>query len=114
MKILVCDGDERAALAAVRSLARGHEVHVLGEQSRSLAGASRFAHTHHRCSSPLSQPSAFSGEVARLSRALRIELVLPVSDAASLTPLLLTTTPSVSVRGLANQCHQVPVSSRCG
>jgi len=82
VKILVCDGDERAALAAVRSLARGHEVHVLGEQSRSLAGASLFARAHHRCSPPLSQPNAFSGEVARLSRALQIDLVLPVSDAA--------------------------------
>ena len=82
MKILVCDGDERATLAAARSLARGHEIHVVGEGPRSLAGVSRYVRGHHRCSSPLDQPSAYSADVARLCRALRIDLVLPATDAA--------------------------------
>lgn len=82
MKILVCDGDERATLAAARSLARGHEVHVVGEGSRSLAGVSRYVSGHHRCSSPLDHPSAYASDVARLSRALEVDLVVPVTDAS--------------------------------
>ena len=43
MKILVTDGEERAALAATRSLGRSAEVHVAASSAASLAGVSRSA-----------------------------------------------------------------------
>ena len=42
--VLVTDGEQRAALAIVRSLGRaGHDVYVCSSRHRSLAGASRYA-----------------------------------------------------------------------
>ena len=44
MRILVTDGDTRAALAVVRALgAQGHTVDVVAARPGSLAGVSRFA-----------------------------------------------------------------------
>lgn len=82
MKLLITDGDERAALAAARSLGRRCEVHVAGEGRCSLAGHSRFVARHHRVADPLREPEGFSGEVRALVGALRAEVLLPVTDAA--------------------------------
>ena len=42
MRILICDGNERAALAAARSLVRArYEVHAAAGSRWTLAGASR-------------------------------------------------------------------------
>ena len=43
MKILITDGDTRAALAIVRSLGKlGHEIHVGTEKHPALASVSKF------------------------------------------------------------------------
>lgn len=83
MKLLVTDADTRAALAVTRSLGREHAVHVCGPGPASLAGASRFATAHHRVADALRDPEAFAGETRALVRAAGIELVLPVTDAAT-------------------------------
>ena len=86
--ILVTDGEQRAALAVVRSLGRaGHRVFVCSTRSRPLAGASRYAKNAFPVPDPLGRPAAFADEVGRLVRCLRADLLLPVAD-ASATALL--------------------------
>jgi predicted ATP-grasp superfamily ATP-dependent carboligase len=85
MRILVTDGNERAALAVTRALGRrGHEVTVVSEAARSLAGRSRFAHAERRLPSPLTAPSAFIDGVVAVAAEARTELLLPIGEAAVL------------------------------
>jgi predicted ATP-grasp superfamily ATP-dependent carboligase len=82
-RVLVTDGEQRAALAVVRSLGRaGHQVHIGATRSRSLAGASRFAKTQTALPDPLVAPETFRGAVADLIRTREIDVVLPVTDAS--------------------------------
>jgi predicted ATP-grasp superfamily ATP-dependent carboligase len=86
--ILVSDGDERAALAIVRSLGKaGHRVHVGSTRRRSLAGASRHAIATHRLPDPLDAPAAYARALLRTVHALRIEIVIPVTDPSILAVL---------------------------
>src|SRR5690242_2285365 len=63
-RILVTDGDQRAALALVRSLGRlGHDVYVCSTTAESLAGASRYCRDELRVSDPLRQPIEFVRDV---------------------------------------------------
>ncbi len=82
MRILIMDGDERAALAAARSLiAAGHDVYVAA-RGRSLAGTTRGARRCTINADPLCDPGAYAREVGRLAGALAIDLALPVTDAS--------------------------------
>ncbi len=80
MKILVTDGEERAALAATRSLGRSAEVHVAASSAASLAGVSRSAAGRHALPDPLEAPDRFREEVARLVGSLRLDAILPIAD----------------------------------
>jgi len=81
--VLVTSGGERAALATVRSLGRaGYRVHVCSHRASSLAGASRYAESKHAVPSPLTSPESFADAVAGLVRALDVDVLLPVTDAA--------------------------------
>src|SRR5262245_28379133 len=81
MRILVTDGETRAALATVRALgARGHRVHVVARRRRSLAGASRFAAGEHLAANAASDPKGWAEAIAKLARDLDAELLLPVTD----------------------------------
>lgn len=83
MKILVTDGEARAALAAVRSLgSAGHTVHVASVRPGSLAGASRFASSEHAIGDPALEPGAWSERLEAEARAMDAELLLPVSEIA--------------------------------
>lgn len=83
--MLVTDGDERASLAAVRSLGRaGWTVHVVAGRRASIAGASRYAAANHVAADPLGDPRAFQHDVARLAARLQPRVLLPVSEAALL------------------------------
>lgn len=83
-RILVTDPEQRAALAAVRSLGRrGWLIETVGV-SRGLAGASRYARGHH----PVNAADAADAE--RYRRAVQqavlsagSSVVVPVTDAAS-------------------------------
>lgn len=86
--VLVTDGEERAALAAVRSLGRaGYDVTVASSVGRSLAGASRYSGRTWQTPDPLVEPDEFCATVGRIVRANSIDLLLPVSE-ASLSTLL--------------------------
>lgn len=89
-RVLVTDGEQRSALAVVRSLGRrGFEVEVCSETGASLAGASRFAGIDHRIPPVLNDPSAYAEAVAELCRTREPGILLPVTDAAlmALLPL---------------------------
>jgi predicted ATP-grasp superfamily ATP-dependent carboligase len=86
--ILVTDGEQRAALAIVRSLGRsGHSVYVCSSRSSSIGGASRFARAQAQVPDALENPSEFVAEVSRLVREWKIQCVLPVSEPSVLAVL---------------------------
>lgn len=86
--VLITDGEERAALATVRSLGRaGYRVYVLSISGESLAGASRFAVSDHVLPSPLADPHAYVDGVVALCQRLGIDHLLPISEAALLAIL---------------------------
>jgi predicted ATP-grasp superfamily ATP-dependent carboligase len=97
MRILVTDGDERSSLAAVRSLGRRDEVHVVGPRAASLAGVSRFARAHHVVRDPAEDAAGYAKAIAALCAAQRLDLVIPTTDAAcsALIPARASLVPAV-------------------
>lgn len=86
--ILVLDGDQRAALAVVRSLgSAGHQVVVGTASARSLAGGSRFCRDELLLPDSLWMPDAFAGAVEREVRQRRIDVVMPITEASLLALL---------------------------
>jgi predicted ATP-grasp superfamily ATP-dependent carboligase len=86
--VLVTDGEERSALACVRSLgAAGHRVVVIASTSRSLAGSSRYANISLSAPSPLADPSNFAAAVVDAVRENGIDCVFPISEASLLAVL---------------------------
>ncbi len=82
-RVLVTDGEQRAALAVVRSLGRaGHHVHVGAGRARSLAGASRFARGRTVLPDPLRDPESFGRATGELIRSRAIDVVVPITDAS--------------------------------
>lgn len=80
-RVLVTDGEARAALAAVRSLGRaGYEVHVASADGRSLAGASRHAASDAALGDAFAEPRAFAERLAARVAHLRPDVVLPVTE----------------------------------
>lgn len=81
--VLVTDGEERAALAVVRSLGRaGYRVYVCAARDRSLAAASRFCHDAAQTPSPLAEPGRYREAVERLLERWAIDVLVPVSEQA--------------------------------
>jgi predicted ATP-grasp superfamily ATP-dependent carboligase len=86
--ILVTDGEQRSALALVRSLGRaGHTVYVCSASGRSLAGASRYASAEARVAEPLRGGERFAEDVLQLMERWKIDTLIPVSEAALLALL---------------------------
>jgi biotin carboxylase len=86
--ILVTDGEQRSALAAVRSLGRaGHEVTVCAAKLPSLAGASRYAVSEFEVPDATTHPRANSEAVAGLLRQRGIRVALPMTEASLLSVL---------------------------
>jgi len=86
--ILVTDGEQRAALAVVRSLGRaGHAVFVCSTRRRSLAGASRYCSGEELVPDALGDEGDYIAAVKRLVGKWGIGLVLPVSEASLLALL---------------------------
>lgn len=81
MRVLVTDGDNRAALAITRSLGKkGHEVFV-GERSQpSLASKSRYSSGSFIYPDPSTDINGFIDSLLEKVRTENIDIVLPVSD----------------------------------
>lgn len=90
MRVLVLDGNQNQAVAAVRSLAAaGHTVLVGDSTSWNKAGWSRFASKSFQYPSPQRQAEAFVGRIAELvAGEPRISapptLVMPMTEATTL------------------------------
>lgn len=86
--VLVTDGEERASLAAVRSLGRaGYEVGVAARAPRCLAGASRHAARTWCAPDPLTEPSAYVEALRGIVREAAIDVLLPMTEASLLAVL---------------------------
>jgi predicted ATP-grasp superfamily ATP-dependent carboligase len=80
-RVLVTDGESRAALASVRALgARGHGVHVVSADGRSLAGASRHALSDRALGDPATDPAGWARALERAAAEVRADLVLPLGE----------------------------------
>lgn len=83
MKVLVTDGNERAALAITRALGReGIKVIVGAETQQSLAGASRYCSERVAYPSPYQHPRRFVDALLDVVRDQRVDALFPVSDIA--------------------------------
>jgi len=81
MRILIADGNERAALAAARSLVRaGHDVCVAAPSRVSLAGASRGVRPLRLTTDPLADPARYAADVGRLLAGEGTDVLLPITD----------------------------------
>ena len=88
MKVLVTDGDTRAALAVTRSLGRaGYDVFVGERQAASLAQSSRYGSSGIVYPDPAVASDDFVEYLARRVREHGIDVIVPVAD---VTTLLLT------------------------
>ncbi len=86
MKVLVTDGESRAALAITRSLGRaGHHVLVGERRPRSLAGSSRFCAGSIVYPDPSRDEPAFIDHLARVTRERNIDVVMPVTDITTMS-----------------------------
>jgi len=83
MRILITDGNERAALAAARSLVRaGHSVGVTADSRVSLAGVSRGIRPHPLTTDPMTRPADYAAELAGITRRHGATVLLPMTDAS--------------------------------
>ena len=86
--VIVTDGDQRAALAVVRSLgAAGYRCLVVSPSGKSIAGASRYAERELGAPSPLNAPGAFADAVVGLARDAEATLLIPITEPAMLALL---------------------------
>ncbi len=87
-RVLVTDGDQRAALAVVRSLgAAGHQVHVTSPRNHSLAGASRYCRAQAALPDPLEHPARYVEELVALVARWRVDALMPITEASLLAVL---------------------------
>jgi len=83
VRVLVTDGNERAALAVTRALGReAIEVIVGAETQRSLASASRYCRESVSYPSPYQDPQGFVNALLDVVRKQRVDALFPVSDIA--------------------------------
>lgn len=83
MDVLLTDGNERATLAAARSLVQaGYAVAVTANRRFSLAGVSSGVRRVRITTRPLADPEAYANEVGDAARHLRARMLLPVTDAS--------------------------------
>ena len=81
MKILVTDGNSRAALAITRSLGeKGHEVYVAAATVRSMAGCSKYCYQSHVYPNPADSRAEFLDTIEAMITAHQIDILLPVTD----------------------------------
>ena len=81
MRVLVTDGDNRAALAVTRALGhRGHEVLVAERRSPSLAQTSRYCTKRLVYPDPVTDDQGFVNSLAAAVSDEAVEALLPVAD----------------------------------
>jgi len=85
LRVVVTDLEQRAALAAVRSLgAAGEEVHGIGSRSHAIAKHSRYLRSATIAADPMMNAAEFADRVYALAADVEADVVVPVSEAAHL------------------------------
>ena len=80
-RVLITDGDQRAALACTRSLGRaGMECLVLGPRKGNLAGASRFCSETLVAPDVMADPQGFRDLVLQSIRDRELDTLLPITE----------------------------------
>jgi predicted ATP-grasp superfamily ATP-dependent carboligase len=88
MRVVVTDGNNRAALAVTRSLGRlGHHVVVGERRSPALAQTSRFCAARFTYPDPVSQPDAFADRLLGAVREHRADALIPMADVTTFSVL---------------------------
>ncbi|HEX6557884.1 MAG TPA: ATP-grasp domain-containing protein [Longimicrobiales bacterium] len=86
--VLVADGEQRSALATVRSLGRaGYRVFVASHVRRSLAGDSKYVTGTVVTPKPLDDPAGFVETIRQHVIHWSVDVLLPVTDASVLALL---------------------------
>jgi predicted ATP-grasp superfamily ATP-dependent carboligase len=86
--ILVTDGEQRAALAIVRSLGRaGHRCLVCSTSGQTLAGRSRHAERETRVPDPALAPVPYTAAIRSVVQAEHVDVVIPISETSLLATL---------------------------
>lgn len=86
--VIVTDGEQRAALAVVRSLgARGYRCIVTSSSRTPIAGGSRFAARTVTVPNALQRPTDFADAIVVLAAAERAAVVLPIAEQSLLAIL---------------------------
>lgn len=79
--VLLLDGEQRASLAAARSLgSKGIDVIVGSAYRASLAGSSRYVKKQMQYTSPLENPGEFLHDIQSVVKSFNIGMVLPITD----------------------------------
>lgn len=125
MRILITDGNERAALATARSLRRaGYAVCVTAAHKLSLTGVSRGVRARVVGTDPLTDPAAYAADIRRVVEEEGTTVLLPITD-ASLEAVLehrATLPPRVRVpfadlatyRAASDKAHVFELAPSCG
>jgi predicted ATP-grasp superfamily ATP-dependent carboligase len=85
--VIITDGDQRAALAVVRSIGAAYRCVVAASSTGSLAGGSRFCAKTTLVPDPLEWPNEFADAIVALAAGEKASLVLPIAEAALLAIL---------------------------
>lgn len=123
MKILVTDGDNRAALAITRSLGREHEIIVASTQQRSLASVSRWCRDSFTYPEPVVDPQGFLKTLRNEVQRRHIDVLLPVSDVTTILvaehqdnfkPCRLPIAPADTIKRAADKVGIMALAARLG
>jgi len=102
MKVLITDGSNRSALAAVRSLGRrGHDIFVVGSSPRTLASCSRFCRAAVEVPDPHWRGEDYVDEINAFVKKEGIDVILPMTDQ---TIQLLSAARSLFPAGIVVAC----------
>jgi predicted ATP-grasp superfamily ATP-dependent carboligase len=85
--VIITDGEQRAALAVVRSLGSSYRCIVASSSRSSLAGDSRFCARSVHVPDALSNPEAFGDAIVALTRMEGASLVIPIAEQSMLAIL---------------------------
>jgi predicted ATP-grasp superfamily ATP-dependent carboligase len=85
--VIITDGDQRAALAVVRSLGHEYRCVVTASSRSSLAGQSRFSSHSVVVPDALERPNEFADAIVALAADEQAAVVLPITEPAMLAIL---------------------------
>jgi len=88
MKVLITDGEQRAALAVTRSLGkRGDEIIIASDRRHTISSCSGYSNCSFVYHNPVSNEGAFVEEIREIVRNEGIDVIIPITDLSMFTLL---------------------------